>query len=307
MLGFLISRVFQAIIALIVLSMIVFAMSRVSGSPVFLLVSLDATQEDFDRVEKSLGLDKSWPEQYWIFVKNIVQGDLGDSVRSRTPVIELFQDRIEASAQLAFVALIIVALLGIPLGIIAAVKRGTVTDYVVRTLALLGQSMPSFWVAILLIQVVSVQLDLLPAGGKGGFSFMILPAATMAFQQLAGVTRLLRTSMLDVLDSEYVKLARLEGIPDHVIFFKHALRNALIPVVTFGGLFFASFLTSAIVVEVVFAWPGMGSLIFSSILFRDFPVVQGVVLFAAAMVIAINLLVDILYAVIDPRIRYSTA
>jgi peptide/nickel transport system permease protein len=222
------------------------------------------------------------------------------------PALALILERFPASLKLALVALFISILIGIPLGVLSAVKRGSFLDALARLLALLGQSLPAFWLGIVLMYFFSVKLRLLPTSGYGGIRHFILPAATMGLFTVAAVTRLTRSSMLEVLDSEYIKLARIKGVSETIVIWKHALRNSLMPVITFMGTFFATMITGAVVIETVFSWPGIGRLAYESILNRDFPVMQGVILFMTTLYILANLIVDVLYAWVDPRIRYTS-
>lgn len=302
---FVVDRLIQAVAALLVLSAIVFGMSRATGDPLSLLLPLQATQGDFDRVRHALGLDEPIPTQYLIFLGNAVRGDLGRSQRSGEEVTQLVLERLAGSVELAAAALVLTAVVAIPLGVIGALRRGTALDTLVKLVALLGQSMPSFWVGILLIQIFAVWLRILPSGTNQSPAHVILPAFTLSLFGIAGVARLLRSSMLEVLDSEFVKLARAKGMLEKNVIWKHALRNSLLPVVSFSGLFFVNLLSLTIVVETVFAWPGMGSLTYSAILNRDFPVIQGVTLAASAIAILVNMFTDILYTYLDPRIRYA--
>jgi peptide/nickel transport system permease protein len=302
---YIIRRFLQSILALLVLSMLIFCMSRLTGDPTLLMLPDDASHEDIAQLRRALGLDRPLPVQYWVFMRKAVQGDFGRSIKGQMPVIDMIKERLPNSIKLAAVALGIAVLLAFPLGVVAAVKKGTPVDTVANIVAVLGQSLPQFWVGIVLIQVFAVQLRWLPVAGAGGFSHYILPAFTLGWFVVAGMMRLLRSSMLDVMGSEFVKLARIKGLPARTVIWKHALRNALIPVLTFGAIYLAILVTGAILVETVFAWPGVGQLIYQGIVFRDFPVVQAVVLLTACIVIAVNLLVDITYAYIDPRIRFS--
>jgi peptide/nickel transport system permease protein len=233
-------------------------------------------------------------------------GDFGTSIRARRPVIELLEARLPNSLKLAAFAMGVSIALAFPLGIMAAVRKGTAVDRTAQIVSILGQSLPTFWVAIVLVEVVAGRLQWLPAGGNEGFTSYILPGFTLGWFVVAGLMRLLRSGMLEVLDSEYVKLARLKGVVEHRVVWVHALKNALIPVVTFAGIYFAILVTTAIVVETVFAWPGLGRLAYDGITSRDFPVIQAVVLTTAAIVATVNLGVDCLYALIDPRIRYGS-
>jgi peptide/nickel transport system permease protein len=302
---YIVRRFFQSLLALLVLSMLIFLMSRMTGDPTMLMLPDDATREDMERLRHALGLDRPLPIQYWVFISNAVQGNFGRSIKGQMPVIDMIKERLPNSIKLAAVALCIAVLLAFPLGVVAAVKKDTAVDTVANIVAVLGQSLPQFWVGIVLIQVFAVHLRWLPVAGVGSLAHYVLPAFTLGWFVVAGMMRLLRSSMLDVLGSEFVKLARIKGLPGRTVIWKHALRNALIPVLTFGAIYLAILVTGAILVETVFAWPGIGQLIYQGIVFRDFPVVQAVVLLTATIVIAVNLLVDITYAYIDPRIRYS--
>jgi peptide/nickel transport system permease protein len=302
---YIVRRFFQSLLALLVLSMLIFLMSRMTGDPTMLMLPDDASREDMARLRQALGLDRPLPIQYWVFLRNAVQGDFGRSIKGQMPVIDMIKERLPNSIKLAAVALCIAVLLAFPLGVVAAVKKDTALDTVANIVAVLGQSLPQFWVGIVLIQIFAVRLRWLPVAGVGSVAHYVLPAFTLGWFVVAGMMRLLRSSMLDVLGSEFVKLARIKGLPGRKVIWKHALRNALIPVLTFGAIYLAILVTGAILVETVFAWPGIGQLIYQGIVFRDFPVVQAVVLLTAAIVIAVNLLVDITYAYIDPRIRYS--
>jgi peptide/nickel transport system permease protein len=302
---YIIRRFAQSLIALLVLSLLIFLMSRMTGDPTLLMLPDDATQEDVERLRTALGLNRPLPVQYWVFLRNAAQGDFGRSIKGRMPVSEMIRDRLINSIKLAVVAFSIAILLAFPLGVIAAVKKGTPLDTTANIVAVLGQSLPQFWVGIVLIQIFAVRLRWLPVAGTGSFAHYIMPAFTLGWFLVAGMMRLLRSSMLDVLGSEFVKLARIKGLPSRTVIWKHALRNALIPVLTFGAIYLAILVTGAILVETVFAWPGVGQLIYQGIMFRDFPVIQAVVLLTACVVIMMNLLVDITYAYIDPRIRFS--
>jgi peptide/nickel transport system permease protein len=294
------------IIALFLMSMIVFLLGRLTGDPVSMLLSQYSTEEDRVRITEQLGLTKPILEQYGIFVINALQGDLGKSVAGdNRPALALILERFPASLKLAMASLVISVLIGIPLGVLSAVRRGSVWDGLARVLALLGQSLPAFWLGIVLMYFFSVKLRLLPTSGYGGIRHFILPAATMGLFTVAAVTRLTRSSMLEVLDSEYIKLARIKGVSETIVIWKHALKNSLMPVITYMGTFFATMITGAVVIETVFSWPGIGRLAYESILNRDFPVMQGVILFMTTLYILANLIVDILYAWVDPRIRYT--
>ncbi len=302
---YVIKRLLQSLVTLVVLSIIVFCLTRFTGDPVVLMLPDDASHEDIMQLRRALGLDKPLPVQYWYFVSRAVQGDFGRSIKGQMPVMDLISDRLPNSLKLAAVSLVITLMLALPLGVMAAVKKGTSIDTLANVVAVLGQSLPQFWVGIVLIQLFAVRLRLLPVAGTGSLYHYILPGFTLGWFLVAGIMRLLRSSMLEVLDSEFVKLARIKGLSPRTVIWKHALKNALIPVLTFGAIYLAILITGAILVETVFAWPGIGQLVYQGIVYRDFPVVQAVVMLTALIVVTVNLLVDLAYAYIDPRIRYS--
>jgi peptide/nickel transport system permease protein len=301
---YIVRRLLQSVLALLAISLLVFLMSRMTGDPTMLMLPDDASPEDIAQLRRALGLDQPLTVQYWVFLSKAVQGDLGRSIKGQMPVTEMLTERLPNSLKLAAVAMGVAVLMAFPLGVVAAVKRGTAFDTVANIVAVLGQSLPQFWVGIVLIQIFAVRLRWLPVAGVGTLWHYVLPAFTLGWFVVAGMMRLLRSSMLDILGSEFVKLARIKGVPETAVIWKHALRNAMIPVLTFGAVYLAILVTGAILVETVFAWPGIGQLIYQGIVFRDFPVVQAVVLLTAGLVIAVNMLVDILYAYLDPRIRY---
>lgn len=301
---FILIRILQAIITLIVISMVVFTLARASGDPVMLMAPAMATLEDIEVVRHHLGLDKSIPEQYWIFLKNLIQGDLGESIRSRRPVTTMISERIPNTLTLGLSAISLGIIVSLILGVTAAVRRGTWVDSIVKFLAILGQAMPSFFLAILSISIFAVLLGWLPTSGMGTPAHYVLPVLTLSFFMLPIMTRLIRSSMLEVLDSEYVKLARIKGLSEIVVVWKHALRNAIIPLLTSAGISFGTIVTGAVVIETVFAWPGLGRMMAEAVMGRDFPVIQAAVLLVAVVVLLVNLLVDIMYAWVDPRIRY---
>lgn len=297
----------RSFLALFVLILLIFFMSRISGDPIALFVGHDGSEEDIQRIRESYGLDRPLYEQVAIYVGNLAKGDLGKSIRSGTPVTELLAQRLPASLFLAAVTMFFVVVIGFPLGIVAALRQATAVDKAVSLFAGFGQAAPSFWVGIILIQVFAVGLGMFPASGSGTLRHALLPAFSMMLIVSAGVIRLVRSSMIESLSSDYVRYARAKGLKRSVIIRKYALRNALLSVTTYAGLYFALMISTAIVVEVVFAWPGIGRLIFNSILIRDFPVLQGVALLAAVIVLVVNQIVDLLYRLIDPRIRAGYA
>jgi ABC-type dipeptide/oligopeptide/nickel transport system permease component len=302
---FILVRLFQTVIALVGISVLIFVLVRASGDPTMLMRTATSTEEEIANIKQQLGLDKSPPEQYWIFVKSLARGDLGKSLTKRRPVTTMISEALPKSLKLAvlsFAASMIGALL---LGVLAARKRDGLLDNGVKFLAVLGQGMPPFWVGIVLIYILSVYFRLLPAGGTGGFSYFVLPVFTLSFYILPGMMRLVRSCMLDVLDTEYIKLARIKGLSENVIIWKHALRNAVITPLTTAGVLFASLIAGEVIIETVFNWPGIGRLLVEGLVARDFPIVQGITLMVAGLVLVINLLVDILYAYVDPQIRYQ--
>jgi len=305
MLRFVLSRLAQSLVALAILSVVVFVLARTTGDPLHLILPMSATEEDYAHARRYLGLDRPYVEQYLSFVGKAITGDFGTSIRARRPVSELIRERLPNSLRLATFAMGVTILVAFPLGVLAAVNKGTMIDRAAQVVAVLGQSLPTFWVAIVLVEFVAGRLQWLPAGGVGGFSSYVLPGLTLGWFVVAGLMRLLRSGMLEVLDSEYVKLARVKGVVEPRVVWVHALKNALIPVVTFAAIYFSILVTTAIVVETVFAWPGLGRLAYEGISSRDFPVIQAVVLTTAALVAVVNLSVDCLYALIDPRIRYE--
>jgi len=307
MLRYILSRLAQAVVTLLAVALVVFLLARLTGNPLDLMLPIEATEEDYARETQRLGLDKPLYVQYGLFIIHALKGDLGKSVRTNQPVTQLLRQRLPNTFKLGFGAVALVLAVSFPLGVLAAVKKGSLLDVVARGTAVFGQSLPSFWVGLMLISVFAGTLGLLPAAGTGSLSHYILPTVTLALTgfMLSGVVRLLRSGMLDVLDSEYVKLARAKGLSETAVIWKHALKNALIPVVTFAGFYFALLIGGiSIVVETVFAWPGVGRLAYEAVIWRDYPVIQAVVLVLAAILVLTNLLVDIMYAYLDPRIRY---
>jgi peptide/nickel transport system permease protein len=302
---FIIKRAGLALISLLLLSLTIFFLMRVTGDPAVLLAEPGASQADLDAIRKQFGLDRPLWIQYGSFVAHLIRGDFGQSFYYRTDVFELYLSRLPASLLLASAAMAFSLLVGIPTGIIAAVRVNQWWDSVGKIFALLGLSMPSFWVGLVMILFFSVFLGWLPSSGSGTVLHLVMPAIALGWVFAASHMRLTRSSMLEVLGSEYVKLARLKGLPEALVISKHAFKNALIPVLTLAGINLVIMVNVAVVVETVFAWPGVGRLLYEGIAFRDFPVVQATVLLGGVMIVVVNLLVDILYAVIDPRIRYE--
>ena len=304
---YLIGRALQTLLSMLVVISIVFFLTRLSGNPVHLLLDVNASERDQAILMHHLGLDQPLVVQYGIYVKNIFLGDFGNSMLSRRPVTEHIWERLPATVELGFVAMFLSVLIGVPLGMYSAVHRGSVLDSAARVFAVLGQSMPAFWLGLMLILIFAVVLGLFPAGGRGGVENIVLPAFTLGYFTSAAILRLTRSAMLEVLGSDYIKFARLKGLHEQVVLWKHGLKNALLPVVTFAVMLFVQFLGGAVVTETVFAWPGLGRLILESITTRDYPIVQAGVLVLSALYLTGNLFVDVLYSYLNPRIRRAGA
>jgi peptide/nickel transport system permease protein len=302
---YIVGRFAQALVSLFVVSVVVFALVRLSGDPIQIMAPPEASQADIATMRAHLGLDRPWPVQYWWFVSRAVQGDFGQSIRFRRPAMDLVLERYGATLELGGLAVLIVIGVAIPVGVYAAVRRGRPLDYVARAFAALGQAVPPFWLGLLLVLVFGVLLQVLPTSGRGSPLHIVLPGITLGWFAVAGLMRLTRSSMLDVLGSEYVKLARIKGLPERQVIWKHAFKNAALPVVTFAALLFVALLNGSIITETVFSWPGLGLLVIEAVDSRDYPIVQAVVLCLSAMYIGVNLLVDVLYAYLNPKIRYS--
>jgi peptide/nickel transport system permease protein len=303
---YIIVSLLRAVLTLLGVSVIVFSLARLSGNPLNVMLPETATQDDFDRVSKLWGLDKPVWEQYVIFLGNAVRGDFGESFKWKgQTAMGLVMDRFPATLQLAGLALIVSVGLAVPIGVLSAVKKGSALDAAGKLVALLGQSLPSFWLAIVLVWIFSVNFGWFPTSGRGGLDHMILPAIALGWFSVAAFMRLIRSSMLDTLDAEYIKLARLKGLSETTVIWKHALKNAAIAPLTFFGVVVVGLLTGSVTIEAVFAWPGIGLLALEATNARDYQVIQAVALLASAMFIGMNLFVDILYAYIDPRVRYS--
>jgi peptide/nickel transport system permease protein len=302
---YIVGRLFQSVVSLFVVSVVVFALVRFSGDPIAIMAPPEATQQDIELIRAYLGLDRPWTVQYWRFATRALQGDFGQSIRFRRPAMDLIFERYGATLELGGLAVLIVIVVAIPVGVHAAVRRGTALDYVARGFAAVGQAMPPFWLGLLLVLLFGVLLRLLPTSGRGTPLHILLPGITLGWFAVAGLMRLTRSAMLDVLGSEYVKLARIKGLPERQVIWKHAFKNAALPVVTFAALLFVALLNGSIIVETVFSWPGLGLLVIEAVDSRDYPIVQAVVMCLSAMYIGVNLLVDMLYAYLNPKIRYS--
>ena len=301
---FLVVRLLQALVALFAITLIVFGLTHLSGSPVDALLPDDASPAQIETLIRHWGLDRPLHEQYLAFLGNALQGDLGVSLKWRGyTAMEVVLQRLPATLKLGGLSVLLSIVVAIPLGVIAARHRGTMVDKSANVIALLGQSLPQFWLGIMLIWIFAVGLGWFPTSGQGGLQHMILPAIAMASFQIAALTRLTRSAMLDNLRTEYIKLARLKGVSEHKIIWKHALRNAAIVPLTYFGLLAGSLLTGSVVIESVFSWPGTGLLSIEAIRGRDYPVVQAVVILFAVVFLVINYVVDAVYALVDPRIR----
>ena len=298
-------RIAQAIFTLWLLSMAVFLSVNMTGDAAIYLLDPDATDEEYQELRKQLGLDKPVVVQYGLFLSRVVRGDFGDSIVTRRSARDTLFQRFPATLQLAFAAFVLTIVVGIPLGILSAVKRDTFFDTFGKFFAVLGIATPSFWIAIMLVLLFGAILGWLPTFGRGGVDHFILPVFVLSWGGMAGVVRLARSSMLEVLDSEYVKFARIKGLSEQLVIWKHALKNAIIPVLTFSGLTLAGLLNGSVTIEVVFAWPGIGQLMLEGVQRRDFPIVQATVMAAGLFYVVMALMVDILYAYVNPRIRYD--
>ncbi len=303
---YILRRASYSLLSLFLLSLTIFFFVRVTGDPTTLMLEPGASQEDIDNLRQQLGLDQPLWVQYWHFVESFVTGNLGQSFYYRTPVFDLYLERLPNSLLLAAVAMAFSLLIGIPSGVLAAVRVGGFWDNAGKVFTLLGLSLPSFFIGLLMILFFSVYLGWLPSSGSGTPLHLIMPAVTLGWYFAASHMRLTRSSMLEVLGSEYVKLARLKGLPEAWVIGKHAFKNALIPVITLAGINLVVMINVAVIVEMIFAWPGIGRLLYEGISFRDFPVVQAVVVLGGSMIIVVNLVVDVLYAFIDPRIRLES-
>ena len=296
-------RLGQMIQTLLGVTLVVFLLVRVSGDPTQLLLPETATPEDRALFRRQHGLDQPIAVQYVRYLGNLVRGDLGRSLVDQQPALDVVWERLPATVELALAAMLIAVLVGIPVGVLSAVKRGSVLDRLAMLGALTGQSMATFWVGILLILIFAVQLRWLPVSGRDGVRHLVLPALTLSLYMMPLLARMTRSSMLEVWRQDFVRTARAKGLRELTVILRHSLRAALIPVVTVLGLQFGGALAGAIVTESVFAWPGVGSFVLDAIYKRDYPVVQAVVLVVATVYMLTNLLVDVLYVVLDPRIR----
>lgn len=298
-------RLLQAVLVLLGATLVAFFMTRATGDPVNLLLPESATDADREAMRVRLGLDQPVIVQYLKYLSEIAHGDFGTSIRQEVPVSDLIMERMPATLELALAGMVITVVVSFPLGIFIALRRNTFWDLAGTSLSLIGQAMPTFWTGLMLIWIFAVKLGWLPVSGRESFRHLILPAAVLGFYSAARITRLVRSGMLEVMGKEYIRTARAKGLLENTVVWMHALRNASIPVVTMLGLEFATMLSGALIVETVFSWPGIGRLVISSVFSRDFPVVQGVVLVYAVLYVGANLIVDMVYSLLDPRISYA--
>lgn len=295
-------RIFQSLIVIFGVIIITFLISRVLGDPVVLLLPPEATPEQRAFLTKDLGLDRPLYVQLLVYVGKVLKGDFGQSFRHQEPAMKILMERVPASLYLSLVATFISVIIAIPLGIISAIKRGTIFDRIGMTLALFGQSIPAFWAGIMMILLFAVKWGWFPPSGYGGLKHVFMPALTLAFFFSAAVARLTRSSVLDVLDMDYVRYARLKGVPEFVVIIRHVLRNSFITILNIVALQLGLLLGGAVITEFIFSWPGIGRLSLDAIYNRDYPVIQATVVVAASFFVVINLLVDIIYSATDPRV-----
>ncbi len=307
MFKYIVRRVFLALLTLLAISMVIFWLLRVlPGDPANMLAGEVATKEEIAAIRARYNLDKPIPVQYLYYIKDALHGDFGDSLKTSEPVMDQIAVRFPATLELAIISIILAVGIGIPLGVIAAVKHHSWLDSLISVSTLFGVAMPVYATGLLLMLVFAVKLHLLPAAGRGdNWQSAILPSITLASFSMALIARMTRAAVMEIMSMDYVRTARAKGQTNLLVIYKHILRNALIPVVTVVGLQFGSLLGGAILTETIFAWPGLGQVLVSSMYSRDYPMVQGLVLLFAALFIGVNLIVDVLYCVIDPRIRYD--
>ncbi|AEI78213.1 glutathione ABC transport system permease protein GsiC [Cupriavidus necator N-1] len=298
-------RLLHGLISILGASVIIFLISRLSGDPLALLLPADAPPQVIEATRRHLGLDQPLVAQYLVFLGHAVTGDFGNSYRWQEPALGLILERLPATVELALAALGFSIAMAVPFGVLSAVYRGSWFDRFAKVFAMLGQAMPNFWVGLLLILFFAVQLNWLPAFGRDSWNSLVLPAIALGWYPVAAQTRVVRSAMLDVLDSDYIRMGRAMGLPERVLIWKYALRNAAIPLVTILGVYFAAMLGGAFVVEVIFAWPGVGRTVVEAVFARDFPVVQAGVMLTSVLFVLSNLMVDLSYGLIDPRIRHA--
>jgi peptide/nickel transport system permease protein len=282
---------------------VVFIVMRLSGDPVPLLLPPDAPIAEMERLRSEMGLDRPIYVQYGVFVRQAVKGDFGRSIHFRTSAMTVVWERVPATLELAFASFLCAVVVAIPAGVLSAVRRGSTYDDIVMGVALVGQAAPTFYIGIMLILVCSLWLGLFPTSGRGGWQHMVLPAVTLGAFAMASIARITRSAVLEILRADFIRTARAKGLPEFWTIVKHTMRNAAIPIVTIVGLQFGNLLGGAVITETIFSWPGIGRLAIQSIYSRDYPIVQSVVFLTAAMFVVLNLLVDVAYGILDPRIR----
>jgi peptide/nickel transport system permease protein len=302
---YILGRFIQAIILVIIVATVVFFIVRLTGDPLDTVSDPRATAQDRELIAQKLGLDKPLITQYFIFITNAFRGDFGKSFISQESALKLVLQRFPATLELTVAAMFLALIISLPIGIYSAVKPGGILDVIGRAFAFVGMAAPIFWTGILGILIFSVKLHVLPAGGREGFTSLILPSVTLGWVAASGLLRLTRSSMLDVLNMDYIRMARAKGLSEKIVLWKHALKNAALPVLTFFALLFILLIGSAVITETVFSWPGVGRLLMSSVLSRDFPVVQtGIIVLCIAYIVA-NFFVDLLYGLLNPKVRYQ--
>ena len=301
--GFLIYRLFRLLIALWCVVTVVFVVMRLSGDPVPLLLPPDAPIAEMERLRHDMGLDRPIYVQYGVFINQAVQGDFGRSIHFRTSAMQVVWERVPATLELAFVSFVCAIVVAIPAGVVSAIRRGSVYDNIVMGVALVGQAAPTFYIGIMLILVCSLRLNLFPTSGRGGWQNLVLPGVTLGAFAMASIARITRSAVLEIMQADYIRTARAKGLPEFWTLAKHTMRNAAIPIVTIVGLQLGNLLGGAVVTETIFSWPGIGRLAIQSIYNRDYPIVQSCVFITAAMFVILNLLVDVAYGILDPRIR----
>lgn len=302
---YIVSRLYQAVLVLLGVSAVVFLLLRLSGDPAVLLLPQDATKQAIEQFRHAHGFDRPLYVQFWRFLVGAVQGDLGNSLKFNQPAFPLVLERFPATIELSVTALLISIATGVPLGIISAVKRNSLPDSLAMVFSMLGQSIPSFWLGIMLILLFSVKWQIFPPFGRGGISHLILPAVSMSTWSAARIARLTRSGMIEVLGQEYIRTARAKGLSNLVVIKDHAMKNAILPIITVLGLDLGALLGGAVITETIFAWPGVGQLAIQSIYSRDYPVVQATVLLVATSYVVVNLIVDVMYGYLNPRIRFN--
>lgn len=305
MIRYILKRLWHTVYVIVGISMISFFFIHLSGDPVMLMLPGDASDQEIETLREQLGFNDSLPRQYWRFAYNAVQGDLGNSLYFNAPVMDIVLERLPASLELAVAAMLVALVIAIPLGILSAVRHGTMLDMGSMLVALFGLSMPHFWLGIMLMLFFSVFLGWLPTSGRGTLAHLCMPALSLGLPLMAMFARLTRSVMLEVLNLDYIRTARAKGLKETIVICKHALKNALIPLVTVAGMQFSAILGGTVIIETVFAWPGLGRLVVQAIFRRDYPLVQGIVFVLALIFVGMNLIVDILYVYLDPQISYT--